>query len=219
MLFNQAIGYDMNAMVRRRGDTLCHRHHEYVCDFDFRSLREAHFSWAVDTMSRFIVEVARSGARNALCHFASLIESGPSESRCRLGERLPIRVEVSMKRAALGSSGTNLEDCLERTITLVMRDISPLSIATSGSRMRGPEPSPDGWSAWSRRSASGSTGTGGQPGEPSGQGLAHLVQWRDILVLMQAETSSPELSRLPRSPSASALDGVSPGPAQAFFGS
>jgi len=75
VLFNQAIGYDMNAMeFAVRGDTLYAIDiTNYVCDFDFRSLREAHFGWAVDTMSRFIVEVARSGARNAPCaHFPPL---------------------------------------------------------------------------------------------------------------------------------------------------
>ncbi len=69
VLFNQAIGYDMNAMeFAVRGDTLYAIDiTNYVCDFDYNSLREAHFDWAVDTMCDFIVEVAHSGARNAPC--------------------------------------------------------------------------------------------------------------------------------------------------------
>ena len=67
VLFNEAIGYDMNAMeFAVKGDTLYAIDiTNYVCDFDYNSLRDAHFGWAVDTMCGFLLEMARSGARNA----------------------------------------------------------------------------------------------------------------------------------------------------------
>jgi len=67
--FNQAVGYDMNAMeFAVKGDTLYAIDiTNYVCDFDLNSLREAHFGWAVETMCNFILEVAHSGARNEPC--------------------------------------------------------------------------------------------------------------------------------------------------------
>ncbi|HXE72967.1 MAG TPA: hypothetical protein VNO81_09930 [Candidatus Nitrosotenuis sp.] len=66
-VFNEAIGYDMNAMeFAVRGDTLYAIDiTNYVCDMDYNSLKDAHFSWAVETMAEFLVDLALSGARNA----------------------------------------------------------------------------------------------------------------------------------------------------------
>lgn len=65
-LFNETIGYDMNAMeFAVKGDTLYAIDiTNYVCDFDYKSLRDAHFGWAVNTMCDFILEMAHSGAPN-----------------------------------------------------------------------------------------------------------------------------------------------------------
>lgn len=64
--FNEAIGYDMNAMefAVKNGVLYAIDITNYVCDFDFRSLREAHFGWAVNAMSDFIIDKAKSGERN-----------------------------------------------------------------------------------------------------------------------------------------------------------
>lgn len=64
--FNEVIGYDMNALeFAVKGDTVYAIDiTNYVCDMDFNSLREAHFHWAVDHMSNFLIDKARKGARN-----------------------------------------------------------------------------------------------------------------------------------------------------------
>lgn len=66
VLFNETIGYDMNAMEFAVKDGVLYAIDitNYVCDFDYNSLRDAHFSWAVNNMCDFIIEKARSGERN-----------------------------------------------------------------------------------------------------------------------------------------------------------
>jgi hypothetical protein len=60
--FNQALGYDMNAVEfavkdgRFYGIDLTN----YTPDFDYRSLKDAHFPWAVERMAEFAVEKALS---------------------------------------------------------------------------------------------------------------------------------------------------------------
>jgi glutathione synthase/RimK-type ligase-like ATP-grasp enzyme len=60
--FNQALGYDMNALEfavkddRFYGIDLTN----YTPDFDHRSLRDAHFPWVVEKMASFALEKARS---------------------------------------------------------------------------------------------------------------------------------------------------------------
>jgi glutathione synthase/RimK-type ligase-like ATP-grasp enzyme len=62
--FNQALGYDMNALEfavkddRFYGIDLTN----YTPDFDQRSLRDAHFPWVVEKMASFALEKARSVA-------------------------------------------------------------------------------------------------------------------------------------------------------------
>ncbi len=61
--FNQALGYDMNALEfavkdgRYYGIDLTN----YTPDLDHRSLKDAHFPWAVEKMADFAVEKALSG--------------------------------------------------------------------------------------------------------------------------------------------------------------
>ncbi len=61
--FNQALGYDMNALEfavkdgRFYGIDLTN----YTPDLDQRSLKDAHFPWAVEKMAEFAVEKAKSG--------------------------------------------------------------------------------------------------------------------------------------------------------------
>jgi glutathione synthase/RimK-type ligase-like ATP-grasp enzyme len=61
--FNQALGYDMNALEfavkdgRFYGIDLTN----YTPDLDYRSLKDAHFPWAVEKMATFAVERALSG--------------------------------------------------------------------------------------------------------------------------------------------------------------
>jgi hypothetical protein len=61
--FNQALGYDMNALEfavkdgRFYGIDLTN----YTPDFDRRSLKDAHFPWVVEKMASFAVEKALSG--------------------------------------------------------------------------------------------------------------------------------------------------------------
>jgi hypothetical protein len=63
--FNQALGYDMNALEfavkdgRFYGIDLTN----YTPDLDYRSLKDAHFPWAVEKMAEFAVEKALSGER------------------------------------------------------------------------------------------------------------------------------------------------------------
>jgi glutathione synthase/RimK-type ligase-like ATP-grasp enzyme len=60
--FNQALGYDMNALEfavkdgRFYGIDLTN----YTPDYDYRSLKDAHFPWAVEKMAEFAVEKALS---------------------------------------------------------------------------------------------------------------------------------------------------------------
>jgi glutathione synthase/RimK-type ligase-like ATP-grasp enzyme len=62
LLFNQALGYDMNALEfavkdgRFYGIDLTN----YTPDFDYRSLKDAHFPWVVEKMAEFAVEKALS---------------------------------------------------------------------------------------------------------------------------------------------------------------
>lgn len=65
-LFNETIGYDMNAMEFAVKDGVLYAIDitNYVCDFDYNSLKDAHFGWAVNTMCDFIIEKAKSGAHN-----------------------------------------------------------------------------------------------------------------------------------------------------------
>jgi glutathione synthase/RimK-type ligase-like ATP-grasp enzyme len=61
--FNHALGYDMNALEfavkdgRFYGIDLTN----YTPDLDYRSLKDAHFPWAVEKMAEFAVEKAQSG--------------------------------------------------------------------------------------------------------------------------------------------------------------
>lgn len=61
--FNQALGYDMNALEfaykdgRYYGIDLTN----YTPDLDYRSLKDAHFPWAVEKMAEFAVDKALSG--------------------------------------------------------------------------------------------------------------------------------------------------------------
>jgi glutathione synthase/RimK-type ligase-like ATP-grasp enzyme len=61
--FNQALGYDMNAVEfavkdgRFYGIDLTN----YTPDYDHRSLKDAHFPWVVEKMADFAVEKAKSG--------------------------------------------------------------------------------------------------------------------------------------------------------------
>jgi len=104
--------------------------------------------------------------------------------------------------SAWSSGGLNLEDCLERTVTLVMRDLGPFVDCNIGfqdersrsltGRLVGLEPEVGVWIEPEQ--------VANQENRP-GQGWRILVQWRDILVLMRAETSqTPTLSRLPEKP-------------------
>jgi hypothetical protein len=60
--FNQALGYDMNALEfavvdgKFYGIDLTN----YTPDLDYRSLKDAHFPWAVEKMAEFAIEKARS---------------------------------------------------------------------------------------------------------------------------------------------------------------
>jgi hypothetical protein len=61
--FNQALGYDMNAIElavkdgRYYGIDLTN----YTPDMDYKSFKDAHFPWAVEKMAEFAVEKALSG--------------------------------------------------------------------------------------------------------------------------------------------------------------
>jgi glutathione synthase/RimK-type ligase-like ATP-grasp enzyme len=62
--FNQALGYDMNALEFAVKDGLFYGIDltNYTPDLDYRSLKDAHFPWAVEKMAEFAVEQALSGA-------------------------------------------------------------------------------------------------------------------------------------------------------------
>jgi glutathione synthase/RimK-type ligase-like ATP-grasp enzyme len=61
--FNQALGYDMNALEFAYRDGLFYGIDltNYTPDLDYRSLKDAHFPWAVEKMAEFAVEKASSG--------------------------------------------------------------------------------------------------------------------------------------------------------------
>jgi glutathione synthase/RimK-type ligase-like ATP-grasp enzyme len=63
--FNQALGYDMNALefAVRDGRFYGIDLTNYTPDLDYRSLKDAHFPWAVEKMAEFAVEKALSGER------------------------------------------------------------------------------------------------------------------------------------------------------------
>ncbi|MBQ7503053.1 hypothetical protein IJT93_10180 [bacterium] len=65
-IFNQAIGYDMNALEFAVKDHVLYAIDitNYVCDFDYRSLKDAHFPWVVNHMADFIIEKAKENAHN-----------------------------------------------------------------------------------------------------------------------------------------------------------
>ena len=61
--FNLALGYDMNAVEFAVKDGLFYGIDltNYTPDMDYRSLKDAHFPWAVEKMAEFAVEKALSG--------------------------------------------------------------------------------------------------------------------------------------------------------------
>ena len=63
--FNRALGYDMNALefAVRDGRFYGIDLTNYTPDLDYRSLKDAHFPWAVEKMAEFAVEKALSGER------------------------------------------------------------------------------------------------------------------------------------------------------------
>jgi hypothetical protein len=60
--FNQALGYDMNALefAVKDGKYYGIDLTNYTPDFDYRSLKDAHFPWVVEKMAEFAVEKALS---------------------------------------------------------------------------------------------------------------------------------------------------------------
>jgi glutathione synthase/RimK-type ligase-like ATP-grasp enzyme len=63
LVFNQALGYDMNALefAFKDGKYYGIDLTNYTPDLDYRSLKDAHFPWAVEKMAEFAVEKALSG--------------------------------------------------------------------------------------------------------------------------------------------------------------
>jgi hypothetical protein len=61
--FNQALGYDMNAieLAVKDGQFYGIDLTNYTPDMDYRSFKDAHFPWAVEKMAEFAVEKALSG--------------------------------------------------------------------------------------------------------------------------------------------------------------
>jgi glutathione synthase/RimK-type ligase-like ATP-grasp enzyme len=61
--FNQALGYDMNAVEFAVKDDVFYGIDltNYAPDMDYRSLKDAHFPWAVEKMAELAVEKALSG--------------------------------------------------------------------------------------------------------------------------------------------------------------
>jgi len=61
--FNQALGYDMNAIELAVKDDVIYGIDltNYTPDMDYKSLRDAHFPWVVERMAEFAVEKALSG--------------------------------------------------------------------------------------------------------------------------------------------------------------
>lgn len=67
--FCKVLGYDMNALeFAVKGDTVYAIDiTNYVCDMDYNSLKDAHFTWAVDQMAELLIEKAKKGKHNAPC--------------------------------------------------------------------------------------------------------------------------------------------------------
>jgi glutathione synthase/RimK-type ligase-like ATP-grasp enzyme len=63
--FNEALGYDMNALEFAVKDGTFYGIDltNYTPDMDYKSLKDAHFPWAVEKMAEFAVEKALSGER------------------------------------------------------------------------------------------------------------------------------------------------------------
>jgi glutathione synthase/RimK-type ligase-like ATP-grasp enzyme len=61
--FNQALGYDMNAIELAVKDDVIYGIDltNYTPDMDYRSLKDAHFPWVVEKMAEFAVEKALAG--------------------------------------------------------------------------------------------------------------------------------------------------------------
>jgi hypothetical protein len=64
--FNEVIGYDMNALEFAVKDNVVYAIDitNYVCDMDIKSLKEAHFGWAVETMCNHLCDLAKKNAHN-----------------------------------------------------------------------------------------------------------------------------------------------------------
>jgi glutathione synthase/RimK-type ligase-like ATP-grasp enzyme len=74
--YNQALGYDMNALEFAVKDGIFYGIDltNYTPDMDYRSFKDAHFPWAVEKMAEFAVEKALSGERTpAPPHFRELM--------------------------------------------------------------------------------------------------------------------------------------------------
>ena len=63
--FNKALGYDMNALEFAVRDGVFYGIDltNYTPDYDYRSLKDAHFPWAVEKMAEFAVEKALSNEK------------------------------------------------------------------------------------------------------------------------------------------------------------
>ena len=63
--FNKALGYDMNALEFAVRDGIFYGIDltNYTPDYDYRSLKDAHFPWAVEKMAEFAVEKATTHER------------------------------------------------------------------------------------------------------------------------------------------------------------
>jgi len=63
--FNKALGYDMNALEFAIRDGIFYGIDltNYTPDYDYRSLRDAHFPWAVEKMADFAVEKATTNEK------------------------------------------------------------------------------------------------------------------------------------------------------------
>jgi hypothetical protein len=61
--YNLALGYDMNALEFAVKDGVFYGIDltNYTPDLDYRSLKDAHFPWAVEKMAGFAIEKAVSG--------------------------------------------------------------------------------------------------------------------------------------------------------------
>jgi hypothetical protein len=66
--FNKALGYDMNAVEFAVRDGIFYGIDltNYTPDYDYRSLKDAHFPWAVEKMAEFAVEKALSTEKTPL---------------------------------------------------------------------------------------------------------------------------------------------------------